>query len=501
MSGLRFAWLIALAYALLYAVLGAVRYATFHAGSDLGLFTQAIASAAAGMRDTPEGGSHFTYHFSPVLALFAPPLLAFHSPLVLVAIQALAGALVVPPLYLIARRRFSERLALGVGALAAVYPPLAGVTFADFHENGLVPAATVWLLWAVDARRWGWAAAALAIVLSIKEDQAPIVGFAALCGLAFYARRRDRVGLQFCAAALVAAAAVFVLFFGVVRPLAGARGGWSPEHFYNWGGRDTGATPWYSIGRPAYVLEALVPLAFACCVSPAFVLALPGFAEDVLSHDSITYTMGQHYAAVWIPYLLFAWVLGVARLHARNPAVARKFVRAAWALSLAILVCASPTHWGHYLRLPNRHDAELAHFLARLPPELAVGTSDDLFAHLGFDPNAQLGLERDPPYALFAQPSQSALALRWLPVVERGVADGRYRVVRERDGIALYERESAAGGRRSSAPGRRAPYGRVVVCGRGHEQECGQDGRRAGLARGACARGCAPGARFERARR
>ncbi len=102
------------------------------------------------------------------------------TPLVLVAIQAVATALTVPPLFLIARRRVPEPLAAWVAAVALLYPPLAGVAFSDFHENGFAPAATLWLLWAVDARRWRAAAAFVAVCLAIKEDQAPLVAFAAL---------------------------------------------------------------------------------------------------------------------------------------------------------------------------------------------------------------------------------------------------------------------------------------------------------------------------------
>ena len=69
-------------------------------------------------------------------------------------------------------------------AIALVYPPLAGVAFSDFHENGFVPAATLWLLWAVDARRWRLACAFLAVTLAIKEDQAPILVFGAIVALA-----------------------------------------------------------------------------------------------------------------------------------------------------------------------------------------------------------------------------------------------------------------------------------------------------------------------------
>src|SRR5215471_3442011 len=119
------------------------------------------------MRNQMEGGSHYIYHFSPVLSLATPLLLLTHSPLALIAIQALAGALTAPAVFLLARRRMDERLSSIAALVALVYPPLVGVTFADFHENGLAPAAIAWLLWAVDARRFGLAAIFAGLALGI----------------------------------------------------------------------------------------------------------------------------------------------------------------------------------------------------------------------------------------------------------------------------------------------------------------------------------------------
>ena len=182
MTATQRVWLGTLAFAVIYTVLGAIRYANYHAGSDLGLFTQSIATAFSTFANTPEGGNHFTYHFSPILLACAPLVLATHSPLALVALQAIAGGLVAPPLFFIAQKRVGDGRALAVAAVALLYPPLAGLTFADFHENGFAPAATLWLLWAVDAGRLRRAAFFVVVALSIKEDQAVLLAAAGVFG-------------------------------------------------------------------------------------------------------------------------------------------------------------------------------------------------------------------------------------------------------------------------------------------------------------------------------
>jgi uncharacterized membrane protein len=447
MTPLRSVWLATVAYALVYFALGWDRYATYHSGSDLGLFTQSIASAFAGFSNTTEGGNHFTFHFSPLLFVCAPLLLLTRSPLALVAIAAVACALVAPPLFALARKRMPERLALGVALTALLYPPLAGVTFADFHENVFAPALTLALLWALDARRFAWAAAFAALALCIKEDQATILGFDALLGLAFYLRRRDRSGALFAAGLCAASAVVFVLFFEVVRPLAGARDVWGPTHFYTWSRivDPRGSAPWYSVGRPAYFLEALVPLSFAPLASPAFLLALPAFGEVLASHESIVYTMGQHYAAVWIGYVLFAFALAIGSTFARAPRTARVLVRTSLVLCALVLALASPTHWGHYLRARNAHDALLDRAVARLTPDANVGTLEEIYSHLGFDPQAELGLARDPHYALLdTELADSVQEERWEPFVRAGLARGQYRVVWRDGSVTLYERTGGA---------------------------------------------------------
>ncbi len=485
MKAAQLVWLAAALYALAYTLLGWDRYVTYHSGSDLGLFTQSFASAKQGFANTIEGGSHFRVHFSPILYLCVPFVLAARSALALVALQAVAGALVAPPLFALARRWVPDRLALGIALVALLYPPLAGVTFADFHENGFAPALTLWLLWALVARRFSVAALFVTLTLGIKEDQATIVGFAALCACAWYAKRRDAAGAFFSLAALAASIAAFVGFFEVVRPLAGARDVWGPTHFYTWSRivDPRGSAPWWSIGRPAYFLEALVPLCFAALGSPAFVLALPGFAEVLASHESITYTMGQHYAAIWIPYVLFAYALAIARMHAHSPRIAHGFVRASLVVSALVLALASPTHWGHYLRLRNANDAALDRVLARLPPGAAVAAPDEIFAHLGFYPAASLGLPRklgasgDPKLAIVdTLHADSALGRAMRAQLRTRDGMSAYRLIEREDGIELYvarraehggasatRAEAAQDGRRSGASGSGARARQVVA--------------------------------------
>ncbi|HEV2038218.1 MAG TPA: DUF2079 domain-containing protein, partial [Candidatus Eremiobacteraceae bacterium] len=337
----RAVWIAVATYFLVLTMLGIDRYVTYRSGVDLGLFAQSIADAAHGMRNQLEGGSHYVYHFSPLLYIAWPLLLVVHSPIVLIALQALAGALTAPAIYLLARRRVQERLATMAATISLLYPPLVGVSFTDFHESGFAPAVCAWLVWAVDGRRFGLAALLAAAALSIKEDQAYALlvlgaGYGAWC-----VYRHDRVGAAFGAALSLASAAVLAAFFGLVRPLAGANLSWVPLGYYlaNKPGESQGLAAVFF--RLTFLVEALGPLLFLPLRSPWFLLAVPGLVEVLASRWSITYTMGQHYAGVWIGYVLCAFVLALADIARKNVSRAEALAKACMVVCVLILIVAS----------------------------------------------------------------------------------------------------------------------------------------------------------------
>ncbi|HTU83491.1 MAG TPA: DUF2079 domain-containing protein [Candidatus Acidoferrales bacterium] len=449
----RLVLLASAAYAALFFALGADRYATFHSGADLGLFVQTIAGAFSGFSNTFEGTNHFAYHFSPILFLCAPLLQLAHSALALVAIQAVATAATAPALYLIARRRTSERNAAGLACIALLYPPLQGVTFTDFHETAFAPAAVAWLLWAIDARRFWIAGVLLIATLAVKEDQAVAMAFVGAVGVVYFARRREPAGVTFCVLAAVVSVATFVGYFSLVRPMAGNAGAWMPEHFYAWKGYG-GAAPLGTqvVARVSYLLEAFVPLAFLPFRSRALLLSLPGFVEVLASREPLTYTMGQHYAAVWVPYVLVAFAIAGAGLLQRGDRRSRTWVRATPVLCVVMLAAFDPLHLGHFLRWPNADDRATDALISRIPQSASIGTYDEIYAHLGFYPRAVIGIRGLPQFVLENTKYRSA---RWdailAPQLRRAIGRGEYAEVARIGDVVLYQRTTGGSPHASSA--------------------------------------------------
>ncbi len=435
---LALVWCAAALHAAIFFALGVDRYLTHHSLVDFGVFTQVTASAFSAFSSTWEGVTHWGVHFSPILLLCAPLVIALHSGLALTAIQTIAIALAIPAVYLIARRRASANLAVLVAAVAFLYPPMAGLDFTDFHETVFEPAAALWLLWAIDNRRWPVAYLCAAILLSVKEDQAIVLAIIAIATIALLGRRHERDGVRFGAIALAASVVVFVGYFIAARHIAGASAPHETARFYAWTWGQLATWGVHTLpDRIGYLLLAFVPLAFVPLRSPIVLLAVPGLAECVLSREIGPFTPGSHYAGAWIPYLLAAFATTAPRL------------RAGWTVASVVLcllnfAIADPLHPGYFLGVPAARDHRLDAVLSRLPAEASIGTQEEAFTHLGFDPNAQIGLENEPEYALLDYDYPSSVALAWTANELRPLlAKGCYRLVEREGGIQLYRRERA----------------------------------------------------------
>ena len=193
------------------------------------------------------------------------------------------------------------------------------------------------------------------------------------------------------------------------------------------------------MGRLTYVLEALVPLAFVPIRSRLIVLALPGFAIVLLANSGLVWRMGEHYAALWIPWLLIAFAAGIATLR-----FARRWTTSAFALSAIVLVAFSPLHPLHYLR-PSYHalaDARAA--LACVPAGATVATHDEWYSAVAAQRPGATVLHLTPPltdYIVVADdfPNRDVQATV-LARIRALVRSGSYREVCRYGAVAAYLR-------------------------------------------------------------
>ncbi len=449
----------------LLAVLAAVRAKLWTYGSDTGTFAQIVHDAWHGMRNGVEGGSHFRYHWSPSLALLWPLVAATRSALVLQLVQAAATVCCAPLVASIARPYVGKRLAETLGFVTLLYPPLLALGFDEFHELGLFTPLALALVLFADSRRWIAFAICAIVAIGVREDADLTLVVFGLVLLAIAARGAMRGRgmldgsavapreLAIAGAALAAgAAAALALYYGIITPRLG---GWTPSHFYVYpfanGPLALVLAPFthplqfaraiFTFGRLTYVLEALVPLLFLPLRSRWALLALPGGAIVLLANSGYVWRMGDHYAALWIPWLLVATVMGVASLvRRRNERVAGRWVAIAGVLCAIFLIAFDPAHPLHYLHSYYGDLADARRALGCVPKDAPLSTHDEWFSAIAAQrPRATIDRARGVDYLVYAQDYPNVTyQSRVRPTVAAEVQRGEYRIVCSFGNVAAY---------------------------------------------------------------
>jgi hypothetical protein len=436
----RLLWLGCLVYAVLFTWLGSIKYDAHRNLVDFGIFAQTAASAF-GCFCNPIEGSHWGFHFSPVLYAAGLALALVHSPLTLVALQAVAGALTAPPIYGLVRARSDVNTARLAAVVTWLYPPLAGLIFGDFHENGFAPAAVAWTLYAFDAGNLVGAAVAAIAALSIKEDQAVFLAIGGAVGAWHYrgtARGRLAGGIA------LLSVVVLIAFFEIIRPHAAAATSWQPMRFYAWNA-PLAESPAAAFGsRAGFVALIFVPLLFLPFRSKMMWLAAAPLAEVLFSRMPTTFTLGTHYAGAWIGYVLAPFACAAANLPAPRR---RAALFTCIGLCIVELAVANPLHPGLNLRLPQSRDVVLDRFLSAVPRDASVATQEEAYTHLALsNPDARLLPEtaQQPMTACLLLIDwnfpESARLQEYGPEISRLVAAGSYVSARKEDGIELFRR-------------------------------------------------------------
>ncbi|HKU81895.1 MAG TPA: DUF2079 domain-containing protein [Candidatus Tumulicola sp.] len=446
---LSYAWPLVLALALAAELCNIVqwRYAIFRSDVDLGLFTQVIDGLGRGFSSTVEGSvNHLLVHWSPIIVT-AWPFLRLFGPIGLEYFQAVLIAATLLPLWALARTRVKPLTAIGLIAVASLYPILWANGVGDFHEMAFVPVLSAALVYALDRRRWLVGILVTVLLACTKEDQFVVLAangvlFAVTAGRDRSARR---AGLGVSGVAALGA----VLYFGVVRSVLDAHVPYESLRFYDWSHVETSLKTLLFL-RGRYLLMVLGPLAFLPCISRYGLFLIPGVVEIFASSQPITLFPGTHYSALLTGYALAAFIDAAARLGVRSPLAARSLVVAAAAASIWVGIYAAPMEYWYYLyRRPNAHDALLETTLRRLPASADVGSEDEIFAHLGLDPHASIDFDGQEWFVY----DRTEYSDRWHdidePAVRRALAAHTYRIVSDRNGIVVLRRGNPNEGRRA----------------------------------------------------
>ena len=458
------------AYVAVFFALAIARWHLWTFGTDTGTFAQVTLDAFGGFRDGPERGTHFRFHWAPLLATLEPLVAIARSGLALQLAQIVLIGSSALPLYGIARGYVGSARAAWYASLVLIYPPLAAVAFTEFHEIAFYPALALGIIWAAEYARWR-AFAVLAIASALVREEACMV--LAIVGLALAAiglvrrgalrgvgegmlvgspREPERLAVAGIGLTIVNLAAL-AIYYLVVIPRVGP---WQPSRFYEFSFAHGPVTllvalathPAYlrefvTFGRFTYLLEALVPLALLPLFSRWTLLAIPGLSLVLLSSDPIAWRMGSHYAAIYAPWLVLGAIAAlIAWERARMTDRARTFARGATMLCALVLVTPfNPMHVAHYLRAVAPHDdAERA--LALVPRGAALVTHDEWFVHVAADrPPASVFFCPATRYAVYRDDYPNAYFHDEIaPEIARELRSHQMRTVATFGRIHVYER-------------------------------------------------------------
>lgn len=120
--------------------------------------------------------SHFAVHFSPAYYLMLPFYMLFPHPVTLQILQGIFVTSGIIPVFLIARKYgFSLIHSSLFSAIYALYPAFTGGCSYDIHENCMLPAFLLWLIWAVEREKTVPMLVFALLTLLVKEDAAVYV--------------------------------------------------------------------------------------------------------------------------------------------------------------------------------------------------------------------------------------------------------------------------------------------------------------------------------------
>lgn len=356
---------------------------------DLGNFTQAIWSTAHGrfLHVTEVGGaevSRLGIHVDPIILLLVPLWRLWPTPILLLAVQALALGAGALPLYRLAQKKLgSEGQAALLAAAYLLSPAVCWNAAQEFHAVALAVPLLLACIWFLDEGRLGRFAIAAGLAVSCQEQIGLIVGCLGLWYAWRGGRRLAGIGIAIAGSAVSAVEVGLVLHrFSDGSPFYGRYAGV--------GGSLTGiagrllADPASMFGhllRPANIAGIamlVIPVAGLCFRSSVILAASPQVALLVLSDRPGDWDFSGQTVLPIVPFVYAATVFALSRPTVRTRWAAAHVLVAATAMAVLFGPFAAVGH-----RPPtSAHLSAEREALAMIPPSAPVSATNHLGAHL-----------------------------------------------------------------------------------------------------------------------
>ncbi len=269
--------------------------------------------------------SHFAVHFSPILYIALPFYLIFPNPSTILAVQAIAVALGIIPLYKLSKHfGLSNNKTSALILMYILHPTVIANNFYYFHENCFLTVLLLWLFYFAEKKKTLFTVIFALLTMFVKED-APV--YVLFFGLYLLFSNKDKIkGAILCS--------MSVVYFAVVTKLMAVYGqGIMTYRYDNFIFEENGSI--YSvviniIKNPTYLLKSilntdkleflilmLVPLSllpFAIKKPSRVILLFPMVLINLMTDYVYQYDIGFQYTYATVAFLFYLCVMNVSEL-------------------------------------------------------------------------------------------------------------------------------------------------------------------------------------------
>ncbi len=341
------------------------------------------------------------YHVELVLWPISLLYLVYESPITLLVLQAVVIALGAWPAFLLARRHLRSDLAGAAFAVAYLLaPPLQGALLSDFHAVSMCASLLLAALYFAESRRLRYLVGAAIVAMLCKEEISALVFMMGLYVSLGLQERRAGILLSLMGIVWFAICTRIILpyfnglpispflqrlaVFGPTLKDSILRALQAPSLVLRW------------LIRPetvSYLGGLLACGGFMSLLAPQVLgLALPVLALNVFSNWSWTYSLGAHYSASIVPFVIVSAIYGTGFLARRledwrvAPYKWAVVCLAGWVLVVSLIhhheIGVSPIARTFYPPKIDAHDRLAEQFLSLIPPEAAVSAQSNLYPHV-----------------------------------------------------------------------------------------------------------------------
>ncbi len=402
-------------YTVVLSIFEIVIYRSFRIFTwDLGIFNQALWNTLHGrlLYYTAEPyytttGCFLAAHFSPILLLLIPFYAICPTAETLLVISTLLIAIGALPAYAIANFFLkNEKIAVVLGILYLLYPPLQGVTLSGFSLESFSGTLFLFILYYLLKADFKKLALVLPLGLMTHEASIPVIAFIGVYGMLFYRSAKGK-GLQ----ASVIILGISTLYFFVaqyMRIFFGFTGRSSLWH--EWaiiGANSTSDLPLRILLNPIAALNALTFDWTAKLLYVTFILlpflflpllglrglipAFPYLFISLTSSYRLYYSLEGHYAAFISPFIFLGFLHGLTRLqkHSLFKMSVSKLVKLALLLTATLLIVLLPPLYAQYqvFNLDWKKNNIIENAISRVPQNASILTQSNIFPHVSSRPN------------------------------------------------------------------------------------------------------------------